>query len=158
MNMIRTKKVRLSSKEYFKIILSTYIRRRWYLIVLMWILALSFIMRPERDLFVIFFIVFAILYPIIIIFQYWRFANSKDNKLFLIEREYEIDENRIVGSLGDGTESTTLLEHFIKVIDLKEVYLLYLSKNQFVYIPKNSFETGEDRVWFESKVLSKIKG
>lgn len=85
------------------------------------------------------------------------FANSKDNKLFLLERYFEIDEDRFVGFLIDGTDSTIKIERIIRKIELKDIYLLYVAKNQFIFITKDSFKSDNDRIWFEQKILSNIK-
>ena len=96
------------------------------------------------------------IYPFIVVFQYWRYANSKDNKIYLLERHYEIYEDKIIGVLSDGTDSTIMIDKFIKVIRLKNTYLLYMSKIQFIYIPKNCFKSEQDKDWFEKEVISKI--
>ncbi|GEC71762.1 hypothetical protein FFL01_13010 [Flavobacterium flevense] len=100
---------------------------------------------------------FSFIYPLLIIFQYWRFANSGDNKIFLLERNYEIDDEKIIGNLSDGTSSTIMNNHLIKTIQLKNAYLLYISKLQFIYIPKDSFITEQDKDWFEKEIVKNIK-
>ena len=97
------------------------------------------------------------IYPVIIVFQYWRFSNSKANKVFFLERNYEIYDDKIVGNLSDGTSNEILITHFIKVIRLKKCFLLYLSKNQFLYFPQDSFKSRSDKNWFEQKIVSQIK-
>ena len=100
---------------------------------------------------------FAILYPVIFIIQFWLFATSKENKIFLLERHYSIYEDKIVGTLSDGTDNIIKLEHLIKSIQTKRYFLLYISKNQFIYIPNDSFKNDKDKEWFIMKIIMNIK-
>jgi hypothetical protein len=132
--MITTEKIQLTSTEFFKILLYTSFKKRWWLFILIWLIGLYSLCKENRDSFDIFFIFFAIFYPIALVIQYWRFANSKDNKLFLLERYYNIFEDKIVGILSDGTESPIKLEHFIKVIQMKRFFCFTLLRiNLFIY-------------------------
>jgi hypothetical protein len=155
--MIITEKIKFTEYAFFKIFLAVYLKKRWWLIVMIWLFALLMFSKDEKDSSDTFFIYFAIFYPILIVVRFWMYANSKDNKLFLVERFFEIDENKFIGFLSDGTESTIKFEHFIRVVELKNIFLLYISKNQFIFIPKNSFQNNSDRVWFEQNIISKIK-
>lgn len=154
--MISTNKTQLTSREYFEIILTVYYKKRWWLIIWIWLAATVIYYSDSRDYLNNFLMILFAIYPFIIVFQYWRFANSKDNKIFLLERHYDIYEEKIVGILSDGTESTIKIDKFIKVIRLKNSCLLYMSKIQFIYIPKNCFKSEQDKNWFEKEVISKI--
>jgi len=123
----------------------------------MWLTALVIAFEENKDSFEIFLMLFSFFYPLIVFFEYWRFANSKQNKLIFTERQHEVFTDRIVSHLGNATESTIALENFIKVSELKDVYLLYISKNQSVYFPKRIFETTEDENWFRNEIFLKIK-
>lgn len=59
--------------------------------------------------------------------------------------------------MGEISEGTIDVQSFIKVFELKDLYLLYLSKGQCLYFPKRVFETQEDENWFRNEVYSKIK-
>jgi hypothetical protein len=154
--MITTNKTQLTSREYFEIILTVYFKKKWWLIAWIWIAASVMYYSDTRDSFGNFLMILFTIYPFIVVFQYWRYANSKVNKIFLLERLYEIYEDKIIGVLSDGTDSTIMIDKFIKVIRLKNTYLLYMSKNQFIYISKNCFKSEQDKDWFEKKVISKI--
>ncbi|WP_162268806.1 YcxB family protein [Flavobacterium chilense] len=101
--------------------------------------------------------VFGFLFPLYMIFIYWRFANSKENKIFFTERQYEIFTDRIISNMGEISEGTVAIKSFIKVLELKDLYLLYISKAQCLYFPKRIFETQEDENWFRNEVFLKIK-
>ncbi|MGV1011859.1 MAG: YcxB family protein [Flavobacterium sp.] len=115
------------------------------------------ISKEQKGSYENFFIFFAIIYPISLVLRFWMYANSKDNKLFLLERYFDIYEDKLVGILNDGTDSTIKIDHFIRILELQNIYLLYVSKYQFIFITKDSFKTKEDRTWFEQKIVSKIK-
>ena len=36
-------------------------------------------------------------------------------------------------------------------------YLLYVARNEYVYLPVSSFESLDDREWFEVEIVNKIK-
>ena len=154
--MITTEKTQLSSKEYFKIILTVYLKKKWWLIAWIWLVAIVVFISDKKDSLSNFLIIFFGIYPFIIILQYWRYANSMENKIFFVERYYEIYESEIIAILSDGSQSSIKLDKFIKVINLKNVYLLYISKMQFICIPKNCFRNEQDKDWFEKVVIRKI--
>jgi len=155
--MIKTKRVKLTPKEFFNILIIRYIKRRWWLIVWIWGLALIISFKEDYESFDYFFFGMAIIYPIILIWQFWRYVNSKDNKILLLERHYEIDSDKINGIIDEETYSPIKLDHFIKVDLIRNTYLLYVAKNQFIYIPIDSFETEIDKKWFKEEIIEKIK-
>ena len=89
--------------------------------------------------------------------QFWRYVTSKDNKIMFLERHFEIDNEKINGIIDQGTYSPIKLEYFIKVDFIRKTYLLYNAKNQFIYIPVDSFESDSDREWFDNEIIKKIK-
>ena len=155
--MVTTKRVKLSQMDLFLILILRYLKKRWWLIAWMWVLAIAFMISGNNDSFDVFIIVFAIIYPILLIIQYWRYATSKDNKLMLLERYYEIDGEKIKGIIDQDTISLIKTEHFIRVDLIRNTYLLYIAKNQFIYIPIDLFETDADREWFESEIIKRLK-
>lgn len=155
--MIKTKKFQLTKKEYFSFIIRILLKRRWWLYAFMLFLSVAILCKDNKDSSDIFVIVFGFLYPLITIFQYWRFANSKDNKIIFYERQHEIFSDRIISGMGEISNSTIPMQNFIKVFELKDLYLLYISKGQCFYFPKRIFETQEDEIWFRNEVFLKIK-
>lgn len=154
--MIKTNKIKLTTSSVFATLLKIYWRKRWWFIILMILMGMIVFTTGQRDPNSVFIISFTILYPLLIVFQYWRFANSKENKSFLLEREYEIFDDRIIANLSDGTTSTILTEHLVKYVKLKNDYLLYLSKIQFIYLPNEAFKTESDKSWFKENIISRM--
>ena len=155
--MITTDKIQLTSKDFFKIILTTSFRKKWWGFVFLGILAMVLVLQEERYSLKDFLILFTILSPIVFVIKHWIYSYSKENRIFLFERYFEIYEDKIVEILNNGTNSLIKIEHFIKVIQTKKFYLLYIAKNQFINISKDSFKNEQDKDWFEREVLIKIK-
>ncbi|MGV8137142.1 MAG: YcxB family protein [Mangrovibacterium sp.] len=156
MEMITTGKIKLTSQKLFRILIRVYLRKRWWLLVWVWVLLIILLLMEKRDVLTNFLIVFMVLSQIFLVAQYWFYSHSKDNKVFFLSRYYEIDKEKIVGFLEDGTSTPIKIEHFIRVIKIDNYNLLYLSKMQFIYLPKECFTSETDRQWFEEEVLSKI--
>jgi hypothetical protein len=154
--MIRTERFSLTSVDYFWIILTTYLKRRWWTISLMLLFGLLFLLKKDKDTFEYFLLSIAFFYPILLLIQFWMYAKSKDNKLFLVERHYEISEDGLTGKLNDGSESVIKKENFIRTVELRNYYLLYISKSQFVCIPKEAFINQQDKDWFFMEYIKKI--
>jgi len=155
--MIKTKRFKYPSKELFNILMLRYTKKRWWLFAWIWVLTIIMIVVDSQDSFNYFLMGFSIVFPVLLVIQTWRYVNSNSNKLLLLERYYEIDNDKINGIIDEDTHSTIKLEHFIKVEFIRNTYLLFIAKNQFVYIPVDSFESIEDRKWFESEIINKIK-
>lgn len=155
--MIKTKKFQLTKKEYFLFLTRILLKKRWWLFAFILLISISILFSENRDSSDIFLVVFGFTYPILILFQYWRFVNSKENKIIFAEREHEIFPDRIISRMGEISESTIPVQNFIKVFELKDLYLLYISKGQTLFFPKRVFETAEDENWFRNEVFLKIK-
>lgn len=155
--MITTKKFRLTKKEYFMFLVRLELKRRGWLFAFMWIFSTLVLFTGKKDSFSVFIIVVGFMYPFLTIYKYWIFANSKDNKVIFYERQHEIFSDRINSGMGKISKSTIQVQNFIKVFELKDLYLLYISKGQTIFLPKRIFETPEDENWFRNEVFLKIK-
>jgi len=155
--MIKTKKFQLTKKEYFLFLIRITLKKRWWLFAFILFISFPILLSKNRDTSDIFVAAFGFLYPLVIALQYWRFTNSKENKIIFAERQHEIFHDRIISHMGEISESTIDIQNFIKVFELKDLYLLYLSKGQTLFFPKRIFETPEDENWFRNEVFLKIK-
>uniref|UniRef100_UPI003216FC48 YcxB family protein n=1 Tax=uncultured Draconibacterium sp. TaxID=1573823 RepID=UPI003216FC48 len=154
--MIVTNRIKLTYKNLFLILITRYIKKRWWLLIWIWVLATILALQENYTSFEYFFMLLAIIYPLALVIQFWMYVKSNDNKLLLTERHYEIDSEKIVGIIDSDTYSPIKLEHFIKVDKIRETYLLYISKNQFIYIPGSSFKNDSEKEWFETEIIKKI--
>lgn len=154
--MITTKKFSLTKKEYFSFSVRVLLKRIWWLFALLWLFSIVLVFTNKNDAFSNSFMAFGFIAPFYIFFSYWRFANSKENKSFFYERKYEIFTDKIF-TYGETGQSQLGIENFIKTLELKDAYFLYLSKEQSLFMPKRIFETAEDENWFRNEVFLKIK-
>lgn len=77
--MIKTKKFQLTKKEYFLFLIRLLLKRRWWLYAFILLISIVILFSNNRSSSDNFIIAFGFIYPILSIFQYWRFAYSKEN-------------------------------------------------------------------------------
>jgi hypothetical protein len=155
--MIKTKKIRLTPRKLLNILIVSFAKKHWWFYSLMWLLAIAMLVIDHYDAYTYWYLGFTIAFPILLVVQLWRYVNLKRNKLILAERFYEIDNEKISSMFDEDTFSSIKLEYFIKVVFVCDSYLLYVASNQFVLIPIDSFESDDDRRWFEDEIVMKIK-
>lgn len=154
--MIKTQDIKLTAYEFFRLILSIYLKKRWWLVAWIWILIVILLFSGRIGFIEIALLALILLFQVIIVVQYWIYAHSKDNKLYLLSRHYEIDTNQIVELMEDGTSSTIKTERFIKVMKTTRYYLLYVARNEYIYLPVSAFQSLADLEWFENEIVNKI--
>lgn len=154
--MITTHKFTLTKKEYFSVILKMLLKKKWWKFLLFWALATFLTFETEKDNLLQFGIILLYLFPFIMVFEYWRFANSKDNRKIFGERYYEISIEQINAYLGNGSNSSIKFEQFVKTYELNDYYFLYISKGQSLYFPKRIFKNDEDLIWFKKNIFNRI--
>lgn len=149
--MIRTEKYSLTESKYFRIILRIYFTQRiwfWSILLIGFISGIIF-----GDLFLIIFPVVWLLY---VVTHYWHYAYSKKNKIFFKEHYIEIDGDFLIAYLDDGTTDKINLSNIIELRKNKEYFLLYIAKNQHIYVPFTCFKSEEDIIEFEKVINSHI--
>ncbi|WP_109830536.1 hypothetical protein [Reichenbachiella versicolor] len=153
--MIQTNPITLSKEQFFKLLLVRYIKQKWWLLTIMLIFVVSIASQDvlERTDFI--FLAMFISYPLLIVFQLWRWVNSDENKAFLTERIYCVNDSLITGKTDENNFSTVEKNNLIKSEIILGTYLLYITKNQFFYLPFSSFQSEEDRIWFENNYISR---
>jgi len=155
--MIKTQEIKITANEFFRLILSIYLKKRWWLLAWIWILVIILLLGGSIGLIEIFLLAFILLFQVIIVGQYWFYAHSKDNRIYLMARHYEIDTDQVVEMMEDGTSSTIRTERFIKMMKTPRYYLLYVARNEYIYLPVKAFQSLADLEWFESEIVKKIR-
>jgi len=155
--MIKTQNIKITANEFFRLILSIYVKKRWWLVAWIWILIIILLFSGHIGFVEITLLALIVLFQVIIIGQYWFYAHSKDNRIYLSSRHYEIDTNHVIELMEDGTSSTIKTERFVKVMKTNRYYLLYVARNEYIYLPINAFESLDDIDWFEKEIVSQIK-
>jgi len=118
-----------------------------------WVTIAILLFRESHAAFDYFIVAALIAIQFIIAYQFWGYAKSTDNQ----ERHYEIDNDKIDVINLNGLSKTIENRVFISVLMVKNNYLLYTTKVEFIVLPFNSFKCLEDRTWFENEVIAKIR-
>lgn len=155
--MIQTQEIKLTGNEFFRLILSIYLKKRWWLLAWIWILIIILLLSGHIGLVEITLLAFILLFQVILVAQYWIYAHSKDNRIYLMARHYEMDSDRIIEMMEDGTSSTIKTERFIKVMKTTKYYLLFVAKDEYIYLPFIAFKSLADQEWFENEITNKIR-
>ena len=155
--MIQTQKIELTGDEFFYLLVTIYIRKRW--ILLIWVVLLIFILLLTKNIgSTEYLLILAILaFHVFLLLQYWIYAHSKASKVYLLARYFEIELHQIVERVEDGSTAILRTGQFTKVMKTGTCYLLFVAKNEYVYLPFNSFRSDSDREWFENEIVKKIK-
>lgn len=141
--MTQTKEFNLSKNTYAKIVMSTRLRRSWWLYLLLPITAAFHINKFGKDSFSSFFVVFAFCYPIVLFLYLYFWAISSGHNPILGKTNLSFDEEFLY--IKRNADETKLVSKNIqKVLSKKEYWMLYISKGLFIYVPKNIFYSEED--------------
>lgn len=155
--MIKTQGIKLTANEFFHLILSIYLKKRWWLIAWIWILIVILLLSRHIGLVEIILLALILLFQGVIIGQYWLYAHAKENRIYLLSRYYEIGSDQVIEMMEDGTSSTIKTERFIKVLKTSGYYLLFVARNEYIYLPVRAFASLADREWFEDEIVNRIK-
>lgn len=148
---IRTKEIKLTPNEYFKILTLKYFRQKWWLFVLIAFIVVSNLAKDNKQPLEYFLTFLALSYPLYLIYYFWSFAYSKENKIIYLGHSYQFEENQVVVNLEDGTQSEINLDYLVKSYKTKDYAMFYNTKVTCFYLPKNSFENPDD---FQRVVIS----
>jgi len=142
--MIDTKTYRLTRKEYTQAFLNTLSRNALKLIpfILLWGLLLAW----NVGYFQIIYIIFALIAVSFILL--WWFS-SKNLKPFFAETQLQFDEEYIYFTKNDETFKWKFAL-LTKVVSEEKYWLVYNTKTQYIYVPKNIFLTEKDKTTFKS--------
>jgi len=154
--MICTRKIEQSSDDFFYLLLTIYFKKRWLMLLWIWLVIFVLLFSTRISSLEYLLIGFLFLSQVFLVIQYWLYAHSKDNRIYLLPRTFEISQDQIVEWMGDGTSSTIKKERFIKVMRTGKCFLLFVAKNEYVYLPFSAFESEADLEWFESEFVRKI--
>jgi hypothetical protein len=154
--MIETRKFTQSTKTYFNIVLRKNIRKRGWLYALLIILGFVhiflYIFKQQESS--IAWMIVCFTYPFVIYIYLYRFAHSKDQAGFLSEKQLFFDEEKIKLVESDGTNGSFPFSRIWSVREEPSFWMLYLSKSQFIYVPKNIFYNEEDFLLFQKSIHS----
>ncbi len=127
------------------------------MLVWLWVMIFLLLFRTRISAMEYMLIAILCLAQVFLVAQYWLYAHSKDNRIYLLPRFFEISSEQVVEWMDDGTSSTIKTERIIRVMRTGKCYLLFIAKNEYIYLPFIAFETDADRKWFDQEFMKKIK-
>jgi hypothetical protein len=157
---ITTKTYAIEKQSFFKLLIMQRIRKRWWIPLIAFAISgtgLWYWSAGHREEFYIPLVILLVYVVGMSLLTTWRFVNSKSNRIYYLNRYYVMDYDKVSSFVEDGSTNVIMIGNFIKAETSGEYYLLYLSKVQSIFIPMSVFKTPEDRQWFETHVIGKIK-
>lgn len=155
--MIKTRQIKLNAYDLFYLLVGIYLKKRWWLVAWVWLMVILLLFRAALGFAEYLLILLLILFQFILVLQYWIFAHSSKNKIYLQSRYFEIDTDEITEFVSDGTSIQYKTDQFVKVMKTGRYYLLFIASNEFLYLPSGAFDSPKDLKWFEDLVETKIK-
>lgn len=153
--MIRTRKIELTGDEFFYLLLTIYFKRKWLTITWIWLVIFILLFSAQINAIEYWLVGILCFLQVVLVLQYWVYAHSTDNRIYLLPRYFEITEEHIVECMDDGTTSTIKTERVIKIMRTGKCFLLFVAKNEYIYLPFSAFESETDIKWFESEIVKK---
>lgn len=159
---IQTNSFGMKRNEYFWILARNYFKRRLWFYSLIYgfgalLVVSTVILKMELKPSYVFFIVFTLLLPIYYLLWFWRHSGSKGNEIFYRERVFTITDEFLKATLDDSSIDKIRWQNILYYKKIKEGYLLYISKQQFIYIPNSIFKSENEFKEFEVYISSKLK-
>lgn len=156
MQQITTHPYRLEQKRYFNLLVTSFFKTKWYIVVLMASLLIFYIPKFSEDIFARFAVTLGLLYIPLSIFRIYRWVYSKNNAPYFIESVLTVDTSFLYFKDIADNETKVSVATFVKMSQTEHEYLLHVSQNNFSYIPKAAFKTDEDRAFFEQVITENI--
>ena len=147
MDAVETHAFSMTKKEYFLILIMNYLRSRWWVYIVMFILiGLVFLLRPEAAFFFVTIAAgaVAVLLPAAQVLYYWWIVSSKENASLYEDRRMAFDENWLRVHMSDGTKSELPWDRVSKARELRSNILLYISRHQFFFVDVAAFRSDHD--------------
>lgn len=145
MNHIETQSFKLTPNTFFKIIAATRLRRSWWMYLGYFAFALFFLKDFYQSQLTSYMVIFGFAYPPAVFGYLFYWAHSSKNKAFFLERKLTFDEDKIISTDEDGAHNEIFWKNVFAVVDRTQYWLLYIAKGQFIYLPKDAFQSDKDR-------------
>lgn len=141
---MRTKEIELTPSKYFQLLVRMRFESSWYVYALPFVFSgVWWLLFPEQGFTAFAILIFAIVYPLWIVVYLYIHSTSDKTAYIGIKRYYEFDGDQINGFHKDGSESAFNLSDITAVRQMKNAYLLYFSRSEFIYLPKDALD-GKD--------------
>lgn len=143
--------------DMYKVMVLSFLKKNWGMKFLMLLMILVIWFSQIQYELKIGMTFFALIYYGYIIIYYWIYTGSKSNKSFYISRTMTLTDESIIVDASDGSTGSTKWGNVVKVSEYNNVFLIYISKTIFYYLPKSAFKSETDLKEFEG-FLSRGQG
>jgi len=150
--MTECKLFKQTKEEYLALVLKVQFKKRWWILLLIIILSVYNFTNREVEYVYMIWLIAPLLYVSIVYFQIRRFVYSKKNKIFFTERKLFFNDKIMRFHLDGGIIDEVPYNNIIEVKSKEKFWMLYISKGQFIYLPKNIFYTNDDFEHFQEYV------
>jgi hypothetical protein len=150
--MIETKAFSISPTEYFKIVLTKRFKKSWLVYLIMIASAIFGLFLPEKDKVLILLIVVGFGYPVFIIVYLYFWVRSSENNQIYQERKFTFFDDKLMVETQNGAKTEFPYSEIVSVREKNNIFLIYITKSQFFYVPKNAFKSDLDFEGFIQKI------
>ena len=143
--MIRTKIFATTKKELFKSLFQLYLKRRWWLIVIVFLIA-GFVYFEQQNLSDAAWIVaMGLGLPVIMAAFLYYMVYYRMGKFYFLSRHLEISDEKIRGVLEDGRYDEIQYAQLKSATSGKNYFLLTARNGNLIYIPFHAFEKEKEK-------------
>ncbi len=147
-----TNTVSMTKRDFFWIIMRILYPKKWSfrITITLALLLIVYNLTIGHIHLITWIVIGCILFIFVIVpINFIRYANSLENNIFYLDRKYIIDDDMIKTELSDKSKSEVKLKNIFKVLKYNKYYLLFISKQQFYYLPVDSFKSINDLKVFD---------
>jgi hypothetical protein len=141
---IATKDVQLTRGEYFRLVVSLLLKRLWPIYVLLVAQTALCLFVDGLEAMSVLGAICIVFFTALVIAYVWWFAGCSDNKIFFIERRFELGDDAIKVWIKGGSYSEIRYDHLARVVKCPKHYLVFTSRQGFFCIPFRAFLSRED--------------
>ena len=145
---VTTKPYEVSRFEYFGIFMSYYLRRGWWMILLLLGFGIWNFYQTQDTFVSIIIVIFLNLF----VFAIWRRLGAAANKTVFSAKQFHFEEGVITATLENGQETKLPISRLLNIIKTPNHYMLFVNKSAFYYLPKFVFKSAEDFAQFEKMI------
>lgn len=153
--MTKTKIYNLPKTKYAKIVILKRLKKSWWLYLVVLVMATFHLSKFGKDNFSTFFVIFAVLYPLATTVWLYFWAISNDRELVFKDTLLTFDDSNLY-FIKDNNESKIPYTNIKKVISKENFWMLYISKEQFIYVDKTIFYSDDDYNNFSKLINQRV--
>lgn len=145
---IQTTEFSLTKKDYFKILLTSCLRKYWFGFLIILLISLLGMKLEPLIIFahiIVFFLFSGIYWALLALWCAARTFFLKNNQLLFQSRKCDLDHSFITEQFSDGSFLKINFAQILKTVLRKNYCLLYYSRNGFIYIPFTAFMNPADQ-------------